>query len=160
KLNMNTERLSLYTEDGKRSVMMYRPSKKIKVPAGTYRLYKYQALKNDEQGDQWRLCAWATTESPFVTVDRKGEVALEFGEPYLAIVNVIHPRAGRSRVLIAFEIEGKGKESLTDLSHISGDKTQIPLSEEEDLGHRPKEPTYKIVKADGEVVTQGSFEYG
>ncbi len=160
KLTMKTERLSLYTEDGKRSVMMYRPSKKIKVPAGTYRLHKYQALKKDEQGDQWRLCAWATTESPFVAVDRKGEVTLEFGEPYLSIVNVIQPRVGRSRALIAFEIQGEAKESLTDLSHISGDKTQIPLSEEEDLGHRPKEPTYKIVKADGEVVTQGSFEYG
>ncbi len=95
-----------------------------------------------------------------MAVDRKGEVTLEFGEPYLSIVNVIQPRVGRSRALIAFEIQGEAKESLTDLSHISGDKTQIPLSEEEDLGHRPKEPTYKIVKADGEVVTQGSFEYG
>ncbi len=160
KLAMETEYISLYTEDGKHSVMMYRPSKKIKVPAGKYRLYKYQALKKDEQGDLWRLCARATTESPFVVVDRKGEVALEFGEPYLAIVNIIHPRAGRSRALIAFNVDGKGKESLIDLSHISGNKTQIPLSEEEDLGHRPKEPTYKIVKADGEVVAQGSFEYG
>ena len=160
KLAMKTERISLYTEDGKNSLMMYRPSKKIKVPAGKYRLYMYQALKKDEQGDLWRLCAWATTESPFVAVDRKGEVVLEFGEPYLPIVNVIQPRGRSSRALIAFEVEGKGKESLRDLSHISGDKTQIPLSEEEDLGHRPKEPTYKIVKADGEVVTQGSFEYG
>jgi len=159
-LAMKTERISLYSEDGKHCLVMYRPSKKIKVPAGKYRLYKYQALKKDEQGDLWRLCAWATTESPFVVVDRKGEVVLEFGEPYPAIVNVIQPRGMSSRALIAFEVEGKGKEMLRDLSHISGDKTQIPLSEEEDLGHRPKEPTYKIVKTDGEVVTQGSFEYG
>lgn len=159
-LAMETERISLYSEDGKHCLVMYRPNKKIKVPAGKYRLYKYQALKKDEQGDLWRLCAWATTESPFVAVDRKGEVVLEFGEPFLAIVDIIQPRGRSSRALIAFTVEGKVKESLIDLSHISGDKTQIPLSEEEDLGHRPKEPTYKIVKADGEVVTQGSFEYG
>jgi hypothetical protein len=142
---------------------MYRPSKKIMVPLGKYRLYKYQALKKDEQGDLWRLLAWATTESPFITVERSGDTVLEYGEPYHAIVNVVKPRGGSSRPLIAlmiFAVEGKGKETLRDLSHISGDKTQIPLSKEKDLGHRPKEPTYKIVKADGEVITQGSFEYG
>ena len=160
---MKTERISLHSEDGKHFLMMYRPSKKITIPVGKYRLYKYQALKKDEQGDLWRLLARATTESPFITVGKISDAVLEYGEPYLAKVNVVKPRGGSSRPLIAlmtFEVEGKGKETLRDLSHISGDKTQIPLSEEEDLGHRPKEPTYKIVEADGEVITQGSFRYG
>ena len=53
-----------------------------------------------------------------------------------------------------------GKEFLTDLSHITGTLTRIPLSKKKDLGHRPKEPTYKIIKAGGEEVARGSFEYG
>jgi hypothetical protein len=158
-LAMKTERISLYTEDGKHCLMMYRPSKKIKVPAGKYRLLKYQAFKQDKQGDLWRLCASANTESPFITVSGNREAVLKFGEPFVSKVNV-RVKEGSSRASLSFAIEGQAKESLADLSHISGDKTQIPLSEEEDLGHRPKEPTYKIVKADGEVVTQGSFEYG
>lgn len=158
-LGMEAERISLYTEDEKHCLMAFQPGKKIKIPAGKYRLFNYQAFKKDKQGDLWRLNASATSESPFITVDGKGKPVLEFGEPYMPLVEV-RMRGQTSRASIGFDIEGKGKEFVTDLSHISGDQTQIPLSEEEDLGHRPKEPTYKVVKADGEVAAQGSFEYG
>jgi len=153
------ERLSLYTQDEKHCLVAYQPNKEIKVPAGKYRLYTYQIFKKDKQGDMWRLNAAATTETPFITVDRKGKPVVELGEPYMPLIDV-RVRENRSRASIGFNVEGKGKEFVTDLSHISGDKTQISLSEEANLGHRPKEPTYKIVKADGEVVTQGSFRYG
>jgi len=158
-LGMEAERISLYTEDEKHCLMAFQPGQKIKVPAGKYRLYNYQVFKKDKQGDLWRLNAGATSESPFVTVDGKGKPFIEFGEPYMPLVEV-RMRGQTSRASIGFDIEGKGKEFVTDLSHVSGDKTQIPLSEEEDLGHRPKEPTYKVVMDDGEVVAQGSFEYG
>jgi len=140
-------------------LMAYQPGKEIKVPAGKYRLYNYQIFKKDKQGDLWRLKATATTETPFLTVDGKGKLVVELGEPYVPVVEV-RVRENRSRASIGFDVEGRGKEFVTDLSHISGDQTQIPLSEEEDLNHRPKEPTYKIVKTDGEVVSQGSFRYG
>ncbi len=139
--------------------MAYQPDKKIKVPAGKYRLFNYQILKKDKQGDLWRLNATATTESPWVTVAGKGKSVVEFGEPYVPVIEV-RVRENTTRASIGFDVEGKAKEFVTDLSHIDGDRTQIPLSEEENLGHRPKEPTYKIVKTDGEVVAQGSFEYG
>ena len=158
-LAMKVERIQLYTEDGKNCLMMFQPSQKIKVPAGKYRLYDYQVFKKDEQGDLWRLRAAATTESPYVTVDGKSDSLVEFGEPFVPIVDVV-TRGGTSRAYLLFNVEGKCKEFLTDLSHVAGTQTTIPLSEEEDLGHRPKEPTYKIIKADGEVVTQGSFRYG
>ncbi len=158
-LASDAERISLYSEDEKHCLMAYQPDKKIKVPAGKYRLFKYQILKKDKQGDLWRLNATATTESPWVTVEGKGKSVVEFGEPYVPVVEV-RVRENTSRASIGFDVEGKAKEFVTDLSHVSGDRTQIPLSEEENLGHRPKEPTYKIVKTDGEVVTQGSFEYG
>ncbi len=158
-LAMKPERIQLYTEEGKNCLMMFQPSEKIMVPAGKYRLYDYQVFKKDDQGDLWRLRAAATTESPYVTVDGSSDSLVEFGEPFVPIVDVV-TRGGASRAYLSFNVEGKGREFLTDLSHIAGTLTAIPLSEEEDLGHRPKEPTYKIVKADGEVVTQGSFEYG
>jgi len=158
-LAADTERFSIYSEDEKHCLMAYQPDKKIKVPAGKYRLFNYQILKKDKQGDLWRLNATATTESPWITVEGKGKSVVEFGEPYVPVVEV-RVRGNTSRASIGFDIEGKAKEFVTDLSHIAGDRTQIPLSEGENLGHRPKEPTYKIVKTDGEVVTQGSFEYG
>jgi hypothetical protein len=158
-LATDTERISLYTEDEKHCLMAFQPNKKIKIPAGKYRIFNYQIFKKDKQGDLWRLNATATTESPWVTVEGKGKSVVELGEPYMPLVDV-RVRENSSRASIGFDIEGKAKEFVTDLSHISGDQTQIPLSEEENLGHRPKEPTYKVVKTDGEVVTQGSFEYG
>jgi hypothetical protein len=158
-LPVEADRLSLYTEDEKHCLMVFQPGQDIKVPAGKYRLYTYQIFKKDKQGDLWRLCATATSETPFVTVDGKGKPVIELGEPYVPVVNV-RVREGRSRASIGFSVEGQGKEFVTDLSHIAGEQTQIPLSEEEDLGHRPKEPTYKVVKADGEVAAQGSFRYG
>jgi hypothetical protein len=158
-LASDAERLSLYSEDEKHCLMAFQPVKKIKIPAGKYRLFNYQILKKDKQGDLWRLNAAATTESPWVTVEGKGKSVVEFGEPYMPLVEV-RVRENTSRASIGFDIEGKAKEFVTDLSHISGELTQIPLSEEENLDHRPKEPTYKIVKTDGEVVTQGSFRYG
>ncbi len=158
-LPVEVERLSLYTEDENHCLIAFQPGQEIRVPAGKYRLYTYQIFKKDKQGDLWRLNATATTESPWVTLDGKGKPVIELGEPYVPLVGV-RVREGRSRASIGFSVEGQGKEFVTDLSHISGEQTQIPLSEEENLGHRPKEPTYKVVKADGEVVTQGSFEYG
>jgi hypothetical protein len=158
-LASDAERFSLHSEDEKHCLMAYQPEKKIKVPAGKYRIFNYQILKKDKQGDLWRLNATATTESPWVTVEGKGKSVVEFGEPYVPVVEV-RVRENTTRASIGFDVEGKAKEFVTDLSHVSGDRTQIPLSEEENLGHRPKEPTYKVVKTDGEVVTQGSFEYG
>jgi hypothetical protein len=159
-LPMKAEQISLFTEDGKHCLNMYRPGKEIKVPKGKYRLLKYTALRKDEQGDMWSLSAGATTDSPLITVDGRGKSVLKFGEPYAPVVDVMELGGRSSRVLLYFNVEGMGKEFLTDLSHISGTLTRIPLSKKKDLGHRPKEPTYKIIKAGGEEVARGSFEYG
>jgi len=159
KLAMKTERISLYTEDGKHCLMIYKPAKEIKIPQGRYKLLAYEVFRRDEQGDLWRLCAAATKESPAVTL-AEGLSILEFGEPYLPIVDLQKMGGRLDRFFLVFNVEGKAKELLTDLSHISGTKTLIPLSEKKNLGHRPKEPAYKIAKADGEVIKSGFFEYG
>jgi hypothetical protein len=53
---------------------------------------------------------------------------------------------------------GTGSEKVTNISHISGDKTDIPLSERSKSN--PREATYTISTMDGAIVAQGKFEYG
>ncbi len=172
KLAMLPERLSISMEDGKDCIMMFQPAETIMIPPGRYRLFSYELFREDDQGDLWRLCANATTETPYFTAELGGSALLEFGEPYASVIttasilqgiNVI--KQGQTtklppRVPLVFNIEGLGKEFVNDLSHIRGNKTKIPLSQEKNLGHRPAEPTYEITKADGEVVKRGFFEYG
>lgn len=160
KLPMKAERISLQTEDEQLCLNMYKPGKKIMVPQGKYRLISYDALKKDEQGDLWRLCATGTTDTPYFTVSGSDESVLEFGEPYAPSV-IAQQRGGKTAIAyLMFNVEGKGKEFLTLLSHMSGNQTRIPLSKDRGSRDRPKEPTYKIMNAGGEVVSQGSFEYG
>ena len=172
RLAMLPERLSISVEDGKNCIMMFQPAETVMIPPGRYRLFNYEFFKEDEQGDLWRLCANATTDTPYFTVGQSDSALLEFGEPYAAVIttaNVLQALTVQSqgqtkrlppRVPLVFNIEGMGKEFIDDLSHIRGDKTNIPLSKKKNLGHRPAEPTYEITKADGEVVTKGFFEYG
>jgi hypothetical protein len=172
KLAMQPERLSISMENGKNCIMMFQPAQTIMIPPGRYRLFNYELFKEDEQGDLWRLCANATTDTPYLTAGQGDGALIEFGEPYAPVITVASmlqaitvQNQGQTkrlppRVPIVFNIEGMGKEFINDLSHIKGDKTKIPLSQKKNLGHRPAEPTYEIMKTDGEVVTKGFFEYG
>lgn len=172
RLAMLPERLSISMEDAKNCIMMFQPAQTIMIPPGRYRLYDYELFKEDEQGDLWRLCANATTDTFYFTAGQSDSALLEFGEPYVPAItaaNVLQAITVQSqgqtkrlppRVPLVFNIEGTGKELVNDISHIRGDKTKIPLSQKKNLGHRPAEPTYEIMKTDGEVVTKGFFEYG
>jgi hypothetical protein len=159
KLSMRPEVLTLNTEDENNCVMMIQPAEVVKVPEGRYRLLYYKIHKEDEQGDLWRLCASGSTESPYFTVDASNGAECRFGEPYVPFVETRNTNSARGTYLM-FNVEGGGRELLSDLSHIKGEKTEIALSEAEGATQRPKEPSYRIVKADGEIVTQGDFEYG
>ena len=165
KLAMETERLALYSEDGEHCLNMYKPESTVLIPAGNYRLLSYQAFRDDEQGDRWRLIAGGSTESPVVSVEQNNGAVLEFGEPFVPIVetqNVGRGSSGEgaSDLPLLFNVEGTGRELLTELIHMSGTKTKIPLSKTRGRENRPKEPSYRIVKSDGEIVAVGSFEYG
>jgi hypothetical protein len=171
-LAMQPERLAICMEGGKNCIMMFQPAQTIMIPPGRYRLFNYELFKEDEQGDLWRLCANATTDTSYFTAGQSDGALLEFGEPYAPVITAANrlqaitvQSQGQTkrlppRVPIVFNIEGRGMEFVNDLSHIRGDKTKIPLSQKKNLGHRPAEPTYEITKADGEVVTKGFFEYG
>lgn len=165
KLGARPERLSLITRDGTHCLMVYKPpADVIRIPAGSYRLLFYQLFQKDAQGDIWRLMADGSDESPPVTVAPGNGAALPFGEPFVPVVT-LYPIDETSDISkgdtrLSFSIEGRGKEMVTDISHFDGDATQIPLSKTKNHGEFPRDPSYTIVKTDGEIVAKGSFEYG
>jgi hypothetical protein len=163
KLPAETERLTIYTDDGAHAVMMYQPEMKVRVPAGKYRLASYQLQRKDKQGDLWLLDAMATGQTTEKKVGTGRQTKLEYGEPYRPTVFVPewsrqNLKGGNNQVDLNFTVVGAGKEVVTDLAHVSGGKTKIALAKQNKS--RPKEPTYKIVAKGGTVAAQGSFEYG
>jgi hypothetical protein len=159
-LSMKVERLHLYGGTGGRSVAMFRPEEEVTLPAGTYRVLNYQALREDEDGGTWRALAFATTETPALEVGTGARRTLTFGEPYVPTVFVSarsreRVKDGVQQIPIELRIVGAANEVVLDVRRISGG-TKWP----DPTGSRPKEAEYRIVKADGERVAQGKFEYG
>jgi len=154
------ERMTIYTEDGHRGINMYRPGKQIDVPAGTYRLHTYQMLKKEDSGAVWHLEAQSTDATPAIAAKEGDTTLVAIGEPYKPLVDVpemFRALAGSAPVVVEFRVEGRAGEVLTDLGY-SGARSAVPLSETSP--NRPKEPTYMIVKTDGEIAARGAFEYG
>lgn len=166
KVSQPTDRLGFHSKDGSRCFMALGVDKEIKVPSGEYRLLNYQLTRKEPEGDVWQVCAQATAESPFAKVDGKAEAVLVFGEPYTPRVDATEMDSGDAKnssvgeVSLDFSLMGIGKEEVTDLSRLQGTRSKFPMSRELGSSNQPKEPSYKIVKMDGEVVTSGSFEYG
>ncbi len=149
------------TKDG---VMAYGVTSKVLVPPGDYMVAMYQSVKKDKKGDTWRMGAMATNETPIWTAKAGETVKTVFGEPYSPAVFVYqwdkeNFASGHSDgVRLNFTMMGKGKEAVNRLDRVAGSGDAIPMSATNNS--RPKEPTYKIVTDDGEVVAQGQFEYG
>lgn len=158
------ERLLIMTEETETTVAAFRPGASVQVPSGKYRLLSYQFYRNDPQGDRWGLNARGTTKMPWVEVTAGKQARMAFGEPFIPMVQITpwsleNFRAKQTEdVVIEFEVRGQAGEQVTNLAHLIGDRTKIALSRRD--RSRPKEPTYKIIKPDGEIVVSGSFEYG
>ncbi|MHC4077243.1 MAG: hypothetical protein ACYST0_02240 [Planctomycetota bacterium] len=164
KLSHAPERLFVQTEGLKQGVMMFRPGPVARLPAGRYRLLTYQLLEKGKDGDLWYIAAEATKSSPFVTLAEGNQATLPFGEPFVHFAEVPdysvemfreNPRDG---VQLAFVIEGRGKERVSELALVSGRPRSIKMSRESE--GLPLEPSYTIVKSSGQKVKSGSFEYG
>lgn len=163
------------------AVMLFAPGTQVKLPVGTYRLQTYSLSRSDEQGDNWTLAANGSTTP--VLVKAGGAADLVYGEPYKPEVSGritsgasssgIQPQApawyefwkpdnpsqsiGKKPVSLSFSLRGQGGDTVSDIAHTSGSATKIELSSDK---RRPKQPTYKVLKTDGELVAQGKFEYG
>ncbi len=158
----STERLVLRSLTGGDSLMLYRPAGTVQVPPGEYGLLEYTAKKG-EGGGFWALRAAATSKSRTVTVTRGGESTLRFGEPYVPSVSLagssLSERARREgEVRIEFAVHGQGAERVRNLKLLGSRSFGVQVSRKSKT--LPVEPAYKIVTSDGEVVTQGTFEYG
>lgn len=106
--------------------------------------------------------ASGSAETPVVTVTPNGGATISFGEPYMPVVTFPSAEqmsgALKGSTPLSFSTEGQGREIVTDITHFEGSATQVLLSKSRK--ERPKEPSYTIVKNDGEIVAKGSFEYG
>ena len=162
---MRIERLSLYAEDTGHCLMAFKPSRDvIMLPPGNYRLLEYQSLRRDARGNLWRLSAAGTYDSPVVAVAPNIEALLPLGEPYMPVVDLRPAKkdtyTGKGNIPLLFNIEGAGKERVFYLTTIDNADSRGSFLKRRGIGKRPKEPTFVIVKADGEIVAKGSFEYG
>ncbi|MBI4881198.1 MAG: hypothetical protein HY812_16305 [Planctomycetes bacterium] len=163
KLSQAPERLLLLERSFAHCVMMHRPAI-ARIPAGDWRLLSYALLRTGKEGDLWRLEAAGSGATPFVSAAPGAEALLEFGEPYLPLAQVSEwslqnmQENGATEASLAFNVQGRVQEFLTDLRRLAGDKSSIALSRSST--DRPAEPTYTIVTASGENVAEGTFEYG
>jgi hypothetical protein len=160
---MDIERLVLFAEGGPACVTLFHPGKTCKVPAGTYRLAGYRALRKDAQGDLWAVTAAAVKETPPLRAAAGQKAVLELGEPYRVFAEVPEwsirsVQGGRDQASVEFHIQGAAKEKVIDLIRLNGDKSRIPLSKVEK--NRPAEAAFKVMKDGGELVAEGHFEYG
>lgn len=163
KIGKEVERMQLCTDDGKRSVVMYRPRATIRLPKGSYRLFSYQLFRTDPQGDRWRLAANGTWDGAVTAVGGAASRRLPFGEPYQPVVtmrNAYGSSSMNNTVSLSCTIVGSGNEKVSDLTRVSGTATKIAMSTTRGRQSRPKEPTYRIITADNEVVASGKFDYG
>ena len=158
------ERMVAHTKGFEHTLMMILPGETVRVPAGAYRLLSYTIFKTGERGDVWRLGANVTRRSSFTEVAAGGDAVLEFGEPFTATAEVpswileMEGSDGLQQVQLALNLRGAAGELVSDLARVSGEESACAMSEAS--LNLPLEPTYTIMKADGEIVEQGSFEYG
>ena len=164
------QRLMVTGDDAASCIAMYDPGSTVTVPAGHYAVYRYIWERKTPAGDTWRLAAEGQSTSE-VAVATGGRASLPLGEPYVPTISarastrlkagLLGALFGGSRVdttLLEFRLVGAGGETVKSVACTSDCGTSIPTS----TGHPdyPKEPTYRIMKVDGEIVAQGSFEYG
>ncbi len=167
KTPFSIHRLSLCSADGKTSYIFYETGDDVSIMPGRYKLFSYTGTKKDAQGDTWRISArlGSIDSAPALEVSSENP-ALPLGEPFTAkasIPETVYATYKKNQpdkigaVPLQFSIEGSCGEKVTDLRHVSGNKTKIPRAKG---GYRPKEPDYAIVKKDGELAAKGSFKYG
>ncbi len=149
---------------GSQGVTVIDPAESIPFPVGTYALCDYQMTRNDEQGDQWILSGAGNASTPGMKIEADKEASMAFGEPFTTEIKVVGNaiRGGflfsSAYAMLEFETLGAARESVSEIRRVSGDKTKIPLSDRDH--NRPREPGFKVLTADGEVVAQGQFRYG
>jgi hypothetical protein len=182
KLSQPVRKLQLMAPDGSDFVAVFDADREIRIPAGEWRFGEYTIARKDAQGDEWRVSARGRTNSPAARAGASEPQTLQFGEPFTVKASVsewsirqVRDQAGNAsgkffswwpfgsgssgaKANISLGLTGVAGEELSNIEHTSGSRTRHALSAKSPS--RPKEPSYKVFAADGEIVASGSFEYG
>jgi hypothetical protein len=159
------QRIAMLADEA--SVAAIKPGSQLKAPAGTYRLLDYLLYKDEPEGARWQLWARGTWDSPEIAAKAGESVLFPFGEPYRPQVgipawmrqNMENIDREWEEIQIEFKVTGAANETVNDLA-CRENSGQSKIARSERSSSRPKEATYRIMKPDGEVHTQGTFEYG
>jgi hypothetical protein len=146
--------LTLTYADTSGCLTLTRPTTAVKLPAREYRLMLYQMQRSESNGAVWQIISYGTSHSPSVALQAKGKQALKIGEPFTLSVN---SRPEGKDLRLNMQVTGNAGECLTSFNMVSG-KSAFEMSKKNST--LPAEPQYRIAGADGEVVSQGKFEYG
>jgi len=130
-------------------VLRVQTGQKVQVPADTYQVYNHSTSVSHSTGN-WRYDAQGTTAGKKFQAVEGNSVAVEFGAPL--VINIKrnqYGRGGRAKaggtVNLSLTISGQGGELYTNIRKNNG---------------QPPAPTFEAIDENGEVVGQGTFEYG
>ncbi len=142
--------------------MAVETGRQVPVPPGDWTLLNYSLQKEDDWGDTWLLQCVGSDRTPVLRVSLQDSATLDVGEPLKSQVQ-LPPHALAQAVQLgslrmSILLLGKQDEIVTSLQRIAGDRSQHETAARQT--NRPKEPTYRIIKPNGEQVASGSFEYG
>ncbi|MFA6239588.1 MAG: hypothetical protein WC655_01590 [Candidatus Hydrogenedentales bacterium] len=162
-LPQGLQRLVLARADGKSSIAYLNPGQTVTAPAGDYRLHSYEIIREDKSGNLWRLMAQSTGNETVTKVAENSQTALKAGEPLRPTMKLAYYSAPgllgwSGGAQFSFLLKGAGGEEVTSL--LSAGKISLSFADAAKWSNRSKEPTYKIMTDDGEIVAQGQFEYG
>ena len=162
-LPMVAQRVTLHSKGDRRSLVAIDPGTSVTLPPGDYRLVGYHATKKTAEGDEWVIHGSGTSLGAYVGAAVGRQAQMTFGEPYTPSASISSMASQPTQPLgrdvrLQFAVSGAGGESVSRVSRISGSGTAIAMAKR--YSDRPKEPSYKVLSKEGEVVAQGNFEYG
>ena len=160
-LNMPYKKISLLSSTDE-IFSCFHSGATISLPPGEYKLISYKAVRADSEGDLWRVGGYGTMGMATYSVTADGGT-ITVGEPFKTTVTIqglVGGSWGSRGAGLLFSIKGNDGSMLDDLAHIEGTQSTIARSSKMGRDNFPKEPAYLIVKEDGEIIHQGSFEYG
>jgi hypothetical protein len=157
-----TRSLVLLGDTTSNTISCFYPAGQVRIPPGSYSVHAYTLDRTDAEGDKWSVAANGGPTSPQVRMTAGSSNQLKYGDPFTVelsptLSTKTDPGAGRS-VDLGLKLRGPAGETVDSIRHEKGTLTSHDLDPE--TRSRPRAPRYRIAKMDGELVTEGSLEYG
>ncbi len=151
--------MTLYHQSRKEMVGVYGAGDVLRLPEGDFELVGYTLRKKDEHGNTWEAEGTGKWGKTVFTASAEEPGEISFGEPFVARVVLERVRKGwfgGTSAILSYEMTGNGGALIDGVDKVATAEGKEARS----TYTRPKAPAYKVIAPDGEVVTQGRFEYG